>query len=193
MIPGTPGARNLSDAVWSTVDDSIVYQQEMADYDVWIRRPGEEPRRLISSPAREIAARLSPDSRWLTYQSNESGRDEIYARPFPNVDEQRVTVSTAGGRAPVWSRDGREIFYLQGASLMSAGVRSEGGTLSVSKPEELFSGPFDVTQDMNFDVFPDGQHFVMVETDPDANPTKLNVVQHWDTEIARIAQSAGSR
>ncbi|HUO66920.1 MAG TPA: hypothetical protein VMV37_05250 [Gammaproteobacteria bacterium] len=54
----------------------------------------------------------------------------------------------------------------------------------------LFDGPFDTSQDNNFDVFPDGNHFVMVETDPDANPTKINVVQNWAGEVARIAQSA---
>ena len=76
---------------------------------------------------------------------------------------------------------------------MAAAVTTDAEKLIVSKPEELFSGPFDTTQDDNFDVFPDGQHFLMVERDPDANPTKLNVVQHWGGEVARIVQAAQRR
>jgi hypothetical protein len=82
---------------------------------------------------------------------------------------------------------------MQGASIMVVTVTDDRGRLVASKPEELFSGPFDTTQDMNFDVFPDGQHFVMVEKDPDANPTKINVVQHWDAEVVRAAHAADSR
>jgi serine/threonine-protein kinase len=193
LLATAPGARNVGGATWSA-DGTVAFQQQGAlDYDLWIWRPGEDPRPLVSSPARENIARLSPDSRWLAYQSDESGRNEVYVRPFPNADEQRWTISNAGGWTPVWAPDGREIFYMKGASVMAAAVTTDAEKLIVSKPEELFSGPFDTTQDDNFDVFPDGQHFLMVERDPDANPTKLNVVQHWGGEVARIVQAAQRR
>jgi serine/threonine-protein kinase len=191
LIVAPPGAANIGGASWPTDEQAIVFHQELgaAGYDIWIARAGEEPRRLVSSPGRQLAGRLSPDSRWLAYESDESGRNEVYVRPFPNVDEQRWTISTAGGWTPVWAPDGRQIFYMNGASVMAAAVTTEGGTFAAGKPEMLFDGPFDTTQNNNFDVFPDGEHFLMVETDPDASPTKINLVQHWADEVVRIAES----
>ena len=90
----------------------------------------------------------------------------------------------------MWAPDGREIFYMSGASLVAVPVATDEDAFVPGKPEVLFDGPFDTTQNDNFDVFPDGTHFVMVETDPDANPTKINVVQNWAAEVARVAQLA---
>ena len=90
----------------------------------------------------------------------------------------------------MWAPDGREIFSMNGASLVTMPVATDGGAFVPGKPEVLFDGPFDTTQNAHFDVFPDGTHFVMVETDPDANPTKINVVQNWAAEVARVAQLA---
>ena len=69
-----------------------------------------EPRPLVQSTFSELNAELSPDGRWLAYQSNESGRDEIYVRPFPDVTGGRWQVSTGGGRSPLWARTGGELF-----------------------------------------------------------------------------------
>lgn len=65
---------------------------------------------LVRTPFSEMSAEVSPDGRWLAYQWNESGQDEVYVRPFPNVDAGRWQVSTGGGTRPVWSRNGRELF-----------------------------------------------------------------------------------
>ena len=160
------------------------------DYDIWTIRTGESPEPLIASRARELGARLSPDSHWIAYESNESGRTEVYARPFPNVNDQKWTLSTAGGWNPIWGPDGRELFYMNGATVMAVPVTTDGGAFVAGKPEALFDGPFDTSQNNNFDVFPDGRQFVMVEKDPDANPTKIDVVQNWGSEVARLAQTA---
>jgi hypothetical protein len=79
---------------------------------------------------------------------------------------------------------------MDGATVMAVPVTTDGGTFVAGKPEALFDGPFDTSQNNNFDVFPDGRGFVMVEKDPDANPTKIDVVQNWAGEVARLAQSA---
>jgi serine/threonine-protein kinase len=73
---------------------------------------------LASAEFDEKALALSPDGRWLAYESNESGRDEVYLRPFPNVEAGRWQVSTVGGVAPIWSRNGRELFYVNPAREM---------------------------------------------------------------------------
>ncbi len=191
LAPTGPDVQNIGPASWSS-DGTLVFEQEFpaTSADIWTTRPGEPPTPLIASPAAELNARLSPDSRWIAYESNESGRQEVYVRPFPNVNEQRIALSTAGGSTPVWAPDGREIFYMSGTTLMSVAVTTDGGTFVAGKPEMLFDGPFDTTQSDNFDVFPDGNHFVMIETDPGASRDKINLVQNWADEVARIAQSA---
>ena len=68
-------------------------------------------RALLETSFVEQNAELSPDGRWLAYQSNESGRDEVYMRPFPNLEAGRWLVSTNGGTTPLWARSGEELFY----------------------------------------------------------------------------------
>ena len=143
---------------------------------------GGEPKPLVATRAREYAARLSPDDRWLAYLSEESGRMEVYVRPFPNVDEGRWLISSGGGGNPVWSPTGRELFYINGTTLMSAAIDAKGATLRVSAPEPLFTGPFE-TGSSQFDVFPDGASFVMVEADSDARPTQIHVVLNLIEEL----------
>jgi Tol biopolymer transport system component len=85
-------------------------------------------RPLIQTSFNETAATLSPDGRWLAYQSNESGQNEVYVRPYPNVDPGRWQVSTEGGITPAWSRDGRELFYVAGdARLMAVATTQSPG------------------------------------------------------------------
>ena len=67
---------------------------------------------LLKTPFSELNGEVSPNGRWLAYQSNESGQFEIYVRPFPGVDEGRFVVSTGGGRQPSWAQSGRELFYV---------------------------------------------------------------------------------
>jgi serine/threonine-protein kinase len=182
-----PDVLNLNPTSVSADGRIVIYQQQApgTDYDIWVWRPGEPSRLLLGSPARELGARLSPDGRWLAYYSTESGRHEVYVRPFPNVDEHRWQVSIDGGWTPIWAPSGRELFFMNGTALMSASVETKGTAFAAGRPEMLFSGPFDVTQDMNFDVAPDGAHFVMVEADPDAQPSRINVVFNWGRELQR--------
>jgi hypothetical protein len=114
---------------------------------------------LLRSPFSEGGAEVSPDGRWLADRSNESGRNEIYVRPFPSVTGGRWQVSVAGGTVVHWGRNGRELFYMNGGKLMTASVTA-GDSFAVSKVTELFEGPYAD----NFDVAPDGQRFLMMKT-----------------------------
>jgi serine/threonine protein kinase/Tol biopolymer transport system component len=180
--------QNSNPTSWSSDGRVLLFQQQIpaTDYDIWMGRQGDTPKRLVASRSRDLGGKLSHDGRWLAYYSDESGRPEVYVRPFPNVDARKWPISSDGGWAPVWSSDGRELFYMNGASMMSVSIAVKDGSLVAAKPQFLFDGPFDTTQDMNFDVAPDGLHFVMVEADPDAKPTKINVVLNWSGELRRL-------
>ncbi len=118
-------------------------------------------RTIIPAAFDESAPALSPDGHWLAYQSDQTGQTEVYVRSYPQPGA-RVSVSLQGGSEPVWARDGRELFYRAGDSLMAASVTSS-PTLTVTGRRRLFAGPFlNGGGYREYDVAPDGQHFVMI-------------------------------
>ena len=157
---------------------------------------GAEPVWLLDEPFDERNAELSPDGRWMAYQSNESGRYEIYVRPFPNVDDDRITVSNAGGGKPVWSRDGRELFYLEPAAtlprLMSVAVEPGGPVFSVGMRTPILDWPYRATNPggRNYVVSPDGQRFLAIKEGAGAEdasvPPTMILVQNWFEELRRL-------
>lgn len=125
---------------------------------------------------------LSPDGHWLAYQSNTSGRSEIYVRPFPAFDTT-YQVSSLGGSFPVWSAAGDQLYYRQGRALVMVPVDTSDG-FGFHSPEVLFEGPFDI-QNESFDVSPDGQHFLMLQ--PAVQGVhELIVVENWFSELKRL-------
>jgi len=144
-------------------------------------------RPLLQTPAYDGSARLSPDGRWLAYSSDDSGRMEVYLRPFPAPD-QRWQVSTQGGTQPVWSPDGQELFYRDGDKMMAVGVQVISDAAPVlSEPEVLFEHPYSFGAGItipNYDVSADGQRFLMVKED--AGVRHLNLVLNWTEELERL-------
>jgi Tol biopolymer transport system component len=153
--------------------------------DIWMLPLGGSPRPLIAGMANELAPSLSPDGRWLAYMSDETGRFEVYVRTFPEVTGGKWLISTNGGAHPAWSHDGRELFYVNGTTAMSASVTSRGNAFDAGAPQALFTGPFE-TGSPQFDVAADGT-FVMVEADPNAKPTQIQVVLNWFDELKRAS------
>jgi len=138
---------------------------------------GGEPRSVVQTPSDDTDGRLSPDGRWLAYVSDESGRREVYVQPFPQGG-QRVQISIEGGNTPVWSRDGRELFFLQGTTKLMTVPISAGKELSPARPAQLFEARFD----FGYDVAPDGR-FIVAQRDPQAPPVPVHIVLNWFDEL----------
>ena len=150
-----------------------VFEQYRATLrDIFIVSPNEgaRPTPLIATTADEDHAVFSPDGHWVAYQSNESGRDEVYVQSYPQA-RRKWRVSTSGGTNPVWARDGRELFYRSGNRVMSVDLRIADGFVA-GQPRMLFRGPFEES----FDVTPDGRQFVMVKSPPPLPRTQIDVV-----------------
>jgi serine/threonine-protein kinase len=141
---------------------------------------------FLSTNANEGTPAFSPDGRFIAYTSDESGRMEVYVRPFPAEADLRWQISTEGGAQPVWSRSGKELFFLRDQQMMAAPI-SPGGKFVHGKPVLLFEGRFDKPFDRpNFDVTPDDKGFIMVKlTEPEASATQLNLVLDWFGELER--------
>lgn len=140
-------------------------------------------------PFTERNAEISPDGRFLAYESNESGRAEIYVRPFPRVDSGRWQVSTGGGTQAAWARSGRELFYLDGSNtLIAVPVQTTGATLSAGNSARVFDRAYATPVGFRtYDVSPDGQRFLMIKDDPNATAAGMVVVVNWSEELkARV-------
>lgn len=128
---------------------------------------------------------LSPDGRWLAYDSEESGRDEIYVRPFPDVHRARWQVSIDGGSSPIWPPDGSELYYREGGPplrLMVVAVKTT-PKIVTGTPKHLF----DVSTYTSFDISPDGDRFLMVRPMVDTSGTRpVVVVENWIDELERL-------
>jgi eukaryotic-like serine/threonine-protein kinase len=136
---------------------------------------------LVTSPAADLFPALSPDARWLAYGSDESGTMEIYVRPFPETSTAKWQVSTNGGTQPVWSKSGRQLYYIDGKNnLVSADIRP-GATFAVGEQRALFSfSPFlRLGPIPSFDVSADDRRFVVVREGEATQQSELIVAEHW--------------
>ena len=158
--------------------------------DIWVFEEEAETdlRPLVRTRFDEWSARFSPDGKWLAYVSNESGQGEVYVQAFPGPGG-KYQVSTDGGAEPVWSHDGRELFYRNGEKMMTVPFSTE-ARVTFGRPVVLFEGKFLAAVDENpeYDVSPDGQWFVMVQADDQGSvPNRLHVVLNWFEELKRKA------
>ena len=144
----------------------------------------KKPFALIDSPFRKDQPEFSPDGRWLAYNSDESGRSEVYVQPFPGPGE-RVRLSTAGGTQPRWRKDGQELFYLAlDGTLMS--VATGLPSLAPTAPKPLFQTHINVTAILDhYAVSADGQRFLMLVPTGSANETPITVVLNWTSLLNR--------
>ena len=144
------------------------------------------PKPLPGATGNVQMPRFSPDGRWVAYQSDESGQFEIYAKPFPS-GAGRIRVSNGGGTEPLWSADGRRLFYRSGTQLVTATV-VPGATLTVTSRSEALLDPSAQTQSRThpkYDVARDGR---VVMPRWLGEGTTLGVVVHWDEELRKAVR-----
>ena len=157
--------------------------------DIWTLEVGGEPTEFLASEFNELAPRLSPHGEWLAYLSNRTGSDQVYVQPFPEGGSQ-IPISSGPGSEPMWSRDGRELFYRNGDQMWAVAIES-GPDLRPGSPRLLFEAPY--ATDIvglgvpNYDVSPDGQHFLMVRSAAESEVSGFTVVLNWFEELkARV-------
>jgi Tol biopolymer transport system component len=190
---------NVAPTDWSPDGRRVVYraQDPAGRVDLWYLErstPSDSewtPRPFLATPAIEVYARLSPNGRYAAYVSDESGRREVYVQPFP-AGGPRTIVSTQGGGAPVWSADGKELFYVTPDNeLMAASVTTE-GEFKLGAAARLFKRPNlsgTTTSTANYDIARDGRRFIAVEP-ADLNAQTANaspqvgIVLNWPAKFA---------
>jgi Tol biopolymer transport system component/tRNA A-37 threonylcarbamoyl transferase component Bud32 len=161
--------------------------------DVYAMQVGVDsaPRPLLVTPADERAITLSPDGRWLAYESDETGRDEVYVRPFPDVESGKWQVSTAGGDLPLWAHSGRELFYRSPTGEMMVAPVSVSGDrgFAVADRKVLFKFGPEYPGNTNYtawDMSPDDQRFLLVRSRGGAQTERnssLILVTNWFEEL----------
>ncbi len=199
MADGSGGAQRLTTAVAPSADTPMSFSPDgqlvaffrsdpKTQRDIWVGSVKDQKRSLfLGTPATEGAPRFSPDGRFIAYVSDESGRPEIYAQPFPGPGG-KWQISTDGGIEPLWNPNGRELFYRSGNRMMAVPVMTQ--PFSAGRPAMLFEGdylasPFPQTG-VTYDVTRDGQRFLMVKDIEQASATQINVVVNWFEELKRL-------
>ena len=145
-------------------------------------------------PPRGIVA-LSVDGKWLAYCSDESNSSQVYVQSYPNLGK-RTTISTDGGCQPVWSRDGKELFYVRGQTMMSVSFTVIGVEFVADKPSVLFTRGFlNTTPTRMFDVGPNGRFLVVLPIAEQASvrdakifPSTLRLVLNWTKELTEAVR-----
>jgi Tol biopolymer transport system component len=188
VATGGNAGRQPSPYFFALEDRAIVYRDkanpETGDDLVMWSLEGDSVTWRLDGPFVERNAALSPDGRWMAYQSTESGRTEVYVRPFPNVHDDQVRISNAGGYDPVWSRDGRELFYLGEIDLVAVSVEPDAsmGSFAFGDRRVLMSWPyFANSEGRNFDVAPNGA--LLAVDARDEREQAVYIVTNWFEEL----------
>jgi hypothetical protein len=158
----------------------------------FLRMDGDrKPVAYLATPFSKTGSKFSPDGKWVVYRSSESGRPEIYIRPFPDAGAGKSVISNGGGFAPRWLADGREIVYLsQDGVLMSVEVNTAGPKFQSSPPKPLFAvnvaDPGATHEDRrSWDVTPDGRRFLILQASERKGPEPMTVVLNWQAGLKK--------
>jgi Tol biopolymer transport system component/predicted Ser/Thr protein kinase len=168
---------------WSFDGRFIVYEQAG---DLWLLPTSKDgkPAPLIQTKFNESEGQFSPDGRWITYTSNESGSSEVYVQPFPATGA-KWQISASGGTEARWNPNGKELFYIStDRKLMSVTIRTNGANFEAEPPKILFQTRlFSATTLVNghrYAVSPNGQRFLMITTSQEQTSMPITVVVNWN-------------
>jgi Tol biopolymer transport system component len=171
---------------WSRDGRYIIAEQGGNTGGIWVHPQfGDKKPFAYGHPGfRENEAKLSPDGKWLAYWSNESKRNEIYVLSFP-TPEGKFQISKDGGRIPVWSRDGRELYYISTDNkMMAVKINAARGKFQASVPQPLFDVRIGGGAGPNFDVSKDGR-FLIPTVVGEASNMPLTVVLNWQAGLKK--------
>jgi serine/threonine-protein kinase len=164
-------------------------QRENDDIAVVSREEKNRVMPLFATMFGERNGEVSPDGRWLAYESDESGREEIYVRPFRDLQGGRWQVSTSGGTRPLWARNGRELFYLVPPGRVMSVAIQRGEGFAAGNPQVIFDGPYLApNSSRTYDVSPNGERFLMLKaasSDKTSAQPSMIIVQNWTEELKR--------
>jgi serine/threonine-protein kinase len=154
--------------------------------EIWLLPLGgaEKPRPLLQNRYDLRHPVLSPTGEWLAYDSDESGRREVYVQSYPDLERARQQISTTGGAEPLWTRSGRELIYRNGDSVLAVSFDSR--SRETGRPALLFAGLY-LRSPINrsYDVTPDGRRFLMVKLAPESAPRRIDLVLNWFDELKK--------
>jgi serine/threonine-protein kinase len=171
---------------WSPDGKALVYG---TGADIWVvsLEGDRTPRPLVATEHNELGARFSPDGKWIAYISDVSGQQEIYLQSYPDAETRRL-VSSGGGSDPVWTHDGRELFYRRGDEMWVVSLEID-PILTIGTPQLLFTEPYAArASHQNYDYDPNRDRFIMSPVETMA-PTELRVVLNWFAELERLVPS----
>jgi Tol biopolymer transport system component len=188
--PLRPSPETLVPYAWSAAGE-LIAQRFTGDIVAIPATSTSDVRNVVTSDSLENDPALSPDGRWLAYVSNRTGQNEVWVQRYP--EGVPVRVSSAGGYEPLWSLDGRELFFRDGAAMMAVAVET-GDEFSFAAPRVLFSGPYvqrAVPTSRGYDVAPDGRFLMILPSEENraAAPASIVVVQNFGEEIRQRAGS----
>jgi serine/threonine-protein kinase len=190
---GSGAAQTLGEGCCASFsrNGALVYAQtndaRESDTDLYSRGPGDAaPKVLLDRNGTQESPTFSPNGAYVAYQSNESGKYEVYVRPFPSGAGQ-WQVSVGGGSDPRWSAAGEKLWFrAYGNALMEVDVKGTGGAFTFGEPRELFKGdPAAVDLTLGFAVLDNGNRFIAGRrtADPDGSVPSITVVQNWFAEF----------
>ena len=187
----TDSAHAQKPTSWSPGADVLLFNDidPSTRLDIWeMFVDRKEARPLVKTSFREMEAVFSPNGHWVVYQSDATGRYEVYVQPYPGPGEKRQ-ISVDGGMAPSWNPNGHELFYLTPTAMMAVAVLNT-EDFRAGPPMRLF--PYSTAAEgKNYDVSPDGQRFLMVEKAEASRVfSHLNLVHNWFHELRRIVPPA---
>ncbi len=191
--PLTSGPLSANDipGSWSPDGQALAIVETIGVQTLWVMPlQDRKPQLFDRGETNETAPRFSPDGHWIAYASLESSRSEVYVRPYTGPGG-KYQISTEGGTEPMWNPKGRELFYRAGNKMMAVEVTTQ-PAFSAGKPTVLFEGPYVPTPRSfpDYDVSPDGQRFLMLKANEQAQPsTQINVVLNWFEELKRRVPS----
>jgi Tol biopolymer transport system component len=184
MLADTPDSKVVED--WSPDGKFILYN--IASTSIWaLPVAGDhKPFPLLDTPFAELEAKISADSHWMAYRSDESGQAEVFIQSFP-PSGGKWQISSSGGRQPYWRADGKELFYLKGTKVMAVDIKTSAAGVETGTPKELFDVPglpLDARRNV-YVVTRDGQRFLCQTMAESVNSNPLILLQNWPATLKK--------